>query len=222
MKKYICIFCDDRKSMDSAHIVNGRIGICCDCFEKINKAALSLPYKGKRDVSYIMSPFEYTDDIRKIIIDFKFNNCWGYAPLLADMMKEYLDSYDIWSEFDCIVPVPLHSSRLRERGYNQSELIAEHVADYVGIDMRTDILERVKATHKQSKLIREERVMNVKDAFECKKDISGIKILLFDDICTTGNTLASCASALQNANAEKICALTFAIHAEQKLPFIVY
>ncbi len=222
MKKYVCVFCDDRKNVDSAYIINNGIGICRTCFEKLNKTSLSLPYKGEKDVSYIMSPFEYTSEIRNVILDFKFNNCRAYAPLMADMMKEYLDSYDIWDNFDCIIPVPLHKKRLRDRGYNQSELIAKYAAEYIGLKMRADILERVRATDKQSKLIRTERVLNVKNAFKCSEDISGMKILLFDDICTTGNTLAACASALKQAGAAKICALTFAIHAEQKLPFITY
>lgn len=222
MKKYICVFCDERKDIETAYIVNGRAGICHECFNKIDKTSLSLPYKGTRSISYIMSPFEYTGMLRHTILDFKFKNHWAYAPLFADMMKEYLDSYDIWDEFDYIVPVPLYKNRLKERGYNQAELIAEHVSEYLNIPMRADILYRIRATKKQSSLKRIERVLNVKDAFECKCDLSGRKILLFDDICTTGNTLQSCASALEKANTEKVCALTFAIHVEQKLPVITY
>ena len=84
--------------------------------------------------------------MRKVILDLKFSNCKAYAKLLADMMKNYLDSYDIWDTFDYIVPVPLHKKRLKERGYNQSELIAKEVAEYLKIPMRTDLLIRTKAT----------------------------------------------------------------------------
>lgn len=222
MKKYICVFCDERKHAETAYIINGRIGICRRCFDALDKTSLSLPYNGTRSISYIMSPFEYTGNMRRAILDFKFKNNRAYAPLFADMMKEYLDSYDVWDEFDCIIPVPLHTGRLKERGYNQAELIAEHVSEYTEIPMRADLLSRIRATKRQSSLKRIDRVLNVKGAFECKNDLSGGRALLFDDICTTGNTLQSCASALEKAGAEKVCALTLAIHVVEKMPIITY
>ncbi|MGN0108061.1 MAG: ComF family protein [Hominilimicola sp.] len=222
MEKYICVFCDERKYIDTAHMVNGMTGICHSCFDSLDKTSLSLPYKGTTSISYIMSPFEYTGGMRRAILDFKFKNQRAYAPLLADMMREYLDSYDIWDEFDYIIPVPLHISRLKERGYNQAELLAQHVSDYLAIPMRTDSLFRIRATKRQSSLKRIDRVLNVKDAFECTDDLSDRKILLFDDICTTGNTLQFCASALEKAGAQTICALTLAIHVVEKIPIITY
>lgn len=222
MKKYVCVFCDERKHTDTAHTFGNTIGICRSCYDMLDKTSLSLPYKGTRSVSYIMSPFEYAGKMRRAILDFKFNNNRAYAPLLAAMMREYLNSYDIWDRFDCIIPVPLHEGRLKERGYNQSELLAKHISEYTEIPMRTDILFRIRATKRQSSLKRLDRVLNVKDAFKCNNDLSGRKILLFDDICTTGNTLQSCAEALEQAGAEKICALTLAIHIVEKLPLIMY
>ncbi|MCD8180717.1 MAG: ComF family protein [Firmicutes bacterium] len=222
MKKYICVFCDERKNIDTAYKACGNIGICAGCSERLSRTSHSLPYKGTRNISYIMSPFEYGEPLRGAILDFKFKNYWAYARLFADMMKDYLDSYDIWDEFDYIVPVPLHEKRLKERGYNQAELIAEYVSEYLQIPMRTDLVKRVRATQKQSSLKRIDRVLNVKDAFSCGSDLSGKGILLFDDICTTGNTLQACASALSGANAKNICALTLAIYTEQKMPIIMY
>ena len=222
MEKYVCVLCNERKYIETAHMLSGKIGICHDCLNNIDKTSLSLPYNGTPSISYIMSPFEYTGSLRQAILDFKFKNHWAYAPLLADMMKEYLDSYSIWDEFDYIIPFPLHESRIKERGYNQSELLAVHVSEYLSIPMRTDMLFRIRATKRQSSLKRIDRVLNVKDAFDCKTDLSGKKILLFDDICTTGNTLQFCASALEDAGAQNICALTLAIHVVEKLPIITY
>lgn len=125
MSKYICVFCDERKESDTAHLINGKIGICRHCFENLDKTAYASPYQGTEHIAFTMSPFEYTKSMRKVILDLKFSNCKAYAKLLADMMKNYLDSYDIWDTFDYIVPVPLHKKRLKERGYNQSELIAK-------------------------------------------------------------------------------------------------
>lgn len=222
MSKYICVFCDERKESDTAHLINGKIGICRHCFENLDKTAYASPYQGTEHVAFTMSPFEYTKNMRKVILDLKFSNCKAYAKLLADMMKDYLDSYDIWDTFDYIVPVPLHKKRLKERGYNQSELIAKEVAEYLKIPMRTDLLIRTKATKKQSSLVRTERVTNVQSAFKCTEKCDGKKILLFDDIYTTGNTAQSCARELANNGAEQICALTLAIHVQIKLPIIAY
>ncbi len=133
MSKYICVFCDERKESDTAHLINGKIGICRHCFKNLDKTAYASPYQGTEHIAFTMSPFEYTKSMRKVILDLKFSNCKAYAKLLADTMKDYLDSYDIWDTFDYIVPVPLHKKRLKERGYNQSELIAKEVAEYLKI-----------------------------------------------------------------------------------------
>ncbi len=169
-----------------------------------------------------MSPFEYTTALRQVILDFKFRNCYSYASLLAEIMNEYILSYDIWKEFDYIVPVPLHKGRLKERGYNQSELISQYISDFLNIPMRNDILHRIRATKRQSSLQKRERINNVRGAFRCNTDLSGKQILLFDDICTTRNTLEACAVALADSNASNICALTLSIQIEDELPLMTY
>lgn len=222
MNNYICIFCNERKPAETAETISGKIGLCRNCSAKLSRTSYSLPYHGTEHISYIMSPFEYTGIIKSPIIDFKFHNCRAYAPLFAAMMTDYLDSYNIWNDFDCIIPVPLHKNRLKERGYNQSELIASHISNYLGLPLMTDAVIRKRATKRQSMLRKAERVNNVKNAFECTRNLSGERILLFDDICTTGSTLEACASALIAANVKYICALTLAIYVEQKLSIITY
>lgn len=222
MEKYICIFCDERKPIETAEIICGKIGICHNCCGKLSRTPYSLPYKGTKNISYIMSPFEYRGGIRDTIIDFKFHGHSAYAPLFAAMMKDYLDSYDVWNTFDGIIPVPLHKNRLKERGYNQSELISEHISKQLGLTHITNGISRIRSTKRQSTLEKPDRIKNVQNAFTCTTDFTGKKILLFDDICTTGSTLEACASALTDAGAEYICALTFAIYTEQKLPIITY
>lgn len=220
MNKYICIFCDERKTGDSAYLTDNKIGICKSCFNALDKTAYASPYKGTRNISYIMSPFEYTNKMRHVILNFKFSNHWAYAKLLTDLMKNYLNSYDMWDTFDYIVPVPLHKKRLRERGYNQAELLAKHISKHLNIPIHTDLVARIRSTKKQSSLARTERITNVLNSFECIGDCTKKNILLFDDICTTGSTLQACAGALKDA--QMICALTLAIQIEQKLPIITY
>lgn len=221
--KYICVFCDERKHVSTAFKTSGKIGICRDCFASLDKTAPSQPYFGTKDIAYVMSPFEYANKMRKAILDFKFNNCYAYAPLFAMLTEEYLDSYgSLWEEFDYLVPVPLHKSRIKERGYNQSELVARHIAEYLGIELGTDILERTRATKRQSTLQKADRVSNVRNAFKCNCDLTGKRILLFDDICTTRSTLQSCAAALRECNPADIRALTLSIQIEDILPIITY
>ncbi len=222
MSKYICIFCNERKNNKTAYKICGHIGICQHCFDAIDKTAPSMPYPGTKNIAYIMSPFEYTKNIRQTILDFKFKSCYAYAPLFACLMEDYLNSYNIWDTFNYIIPVPLHKQRLKERGYNQSELIAKYISEALSIPMLTNTLKRIRYTQRQSSMQKMDRVLNVKNAFSCEESLSGKKILLFDDICTTGNTLQACASALNKAGAEHICALTLAIYVVQKLPIITY
>lgn len=222
MDKYICVFCNERKPTETAETISGDIGICRDCSAKLSRTSYSLPYPGTKNISYIMSPFEYTSIIKSPIIDFKFHNCRAYAPLFAAMMTDYLDSYNVWNDFDCIIPIPLHRSRLKERGYNQSELIAVHISDYLGLPLMTDAVIRKRATKRQSMLKGTARVENVRGAFKCTEKITSKRILLFDDICTTASTLESCAAAFKCSGAEYICALTLAIHVSQKIPIITY
>ena len=99
-------------------------------------------------------------------------------------MKDYLDSYDIWDTFDYIVPVPLHKKRLKERGYNQSELIAKEVAEYLKIPMRTDLLIRTKATKKQSSLVRTERYNQMYPIYHMNQDnFSSYRQVILHRLC---------------------------------------
>ena len=81
MSKYICVFCDERKESDTAHLINGKIGICRHCFENLDKTAYASPYQGTEHIAFTMSPFEYTKSMRKVILDLKFSNCKAYAKL---------------------------------------------------------------------------------------------------------------------------------------------
>ena len=112
---------------------------------------------------------------------------------------------------DCIVPVPLHRRRMRERGYNQSLLLAERVSGRTGIPVRADLLFRVKSTLAQSSLAHEKREENVKDAFRADPGAEGLRILLLDDVRTGGSTARACAAALLKEGAAEVSLLTAAI-----------
>lgn len=211
MKKYICIFCDERKDIETAFKTDRKIGICHDCRSKLLTSPFSTPYAGSGDVSYIISPFKYKGSLRDVLLKFKFENHWAYAKLISSLADDYLSSFDIWDSFDYIVPIPLHKQRIKERGYNQSELLCTHISEYTGVKMNTKLLTRIRNTKKQSMLSLIDRTLNIQNAFHCSSDLTGKNIIIFDDICTSGTTLCAGASALSKANASHICALTFAI-----------
>jgi ComF family protein len=123
-----------------------------------------------------------------------------------------LDVLNTFNDIDVIVPVPLHKSRLRKRGYNQSEYIAAGLAEVMHKSMDARSLYRTTANPSQTKKKRYERWTNVEDIFALKNPqrLSGRHILLVDDIVTTGATLEACAIALLKAENVKVSILTLA------------
>jgi len=112
---------------------------------------------------------------------------------------------------DAIVPVPLHRRRVRERGYNQSALLALVLGREVQLPVLTDALQRDRYTISQVRLGWQERRKNVADAFSCiDLCLAGKDVLLVDDVCTTGSTLEACSIALRSGGARSVHALTLA------------
>ncbi|MBQ2958023.1 MAG: ComF family protein [Clostridia bacterium] len=153
--------------------------------------------------------YYYGKPVSGMIKAFKFHGVTMLAEAMAGEMANLLELRNM-TDYDMIVPVPLHPSRLYHRGYNQSELLAKEVSKLIGLDMRTDVLSRVRKTRQQSKLKRFERSSNTASAFRAETDLTGKRILLIDDVVTTGSTLCACAEALKAAGAADIRALTLA------------
>ena len=109
------------------------------------------------------------------------------------------------------MPVPLHSRRLRRRGYNQAMLLARELGKLSGLEVNDGLLTRIKDSPPQAEAISlEQRRLNVADSFDCRGDTAGAKIILIDDVATTGNTLSACAEALKGAGASSVWGLTLA------------
>lgn len=116
---------------------------------------------------------------------------------------------DDFTNFDYIVPIPIHSAKKRERGFNQSDLIAEGVSQVIGLPVRQDVLARKVYTGSQTKLNNAGRVLNVKYKFgpaDEKQKLYGDRILLIDDVITTGSTLNACAEVLLTSGARLVSA----------------
>lgn len=148
--------------------------------------------------------------MRQVIHKFKYDNFRALASPLARLLAGYWEARPL--PVDIIVPVPLHARRLRERGYNQSALLAREMGKFIGLPAVEGALLRLENTPAQVKAINAEmRRENVREAFACCDGVlQGKRILLIDDICTTGATLDSCAKALKRGGADSVWGLTLA------------
>ena len=155
----------------------------------------------KNNIDGIRSPFKFEGLMRQAVHQLKYKNLRSLARPLAELLENYLISYPAPGDF--IVPVPLHPKRLRERGYNQSQLVAHELSKLLDLPLREDCLTRVKyiLPQAQTKSV-DERIKNVQEAFFCfNTGLQNTRILLIDDVSTSGATLDACASALKKAGA---------------------
>ena len=128
------------------------------------------------------------------------------AHPMAEKLRQFVEVLGL-DAADLVIPVPIHWSRRYYRGFNQSELLCEGIpADL----MVSRSLKRVRATRPQVGLTPDERRQNLRDAFACRSNVAGKKILLVDDVITTGHTVGECAKTLKNAGALEVMAVAFA------------
>ena len=156
----------------------------------------------------ITAPYLMDGGVRDIVFELKYRGIRALAPDVGASMARHLESSRMTP--DLVVPVPLHRRRERERGYNQAALLARELSRRVGIPV-APALRRVKDTPPQVDMVGlEERRANIDGAFECVADVRGRRILLVDDVVTTGSTMSACASPLKAAGAPKVWGLAFA------------
>lgn len=149
-----------------------------------------------------LSPFVYHPPLDHLLLGLKFNGRLERARLLGELMAQWLVSVvDVPPEQ--IIPVPLHASRLRERGFNQAVELARPIAKQFGLLLNLDGVRRVRATPPQSDLSRKARLKNIKGAFEVLRPLSG-QVVVVDDVMTTGSTANELASTLLAAGAEQV------------------
>ncbi len=162
------------------------------------------------EIDGIRSPFRFDGVIRQVIHQLKYRNIRALAAPLAQMLNDYLTTNPM--PVEALVPVPLHRKRLRERGYNQSSLLAKELGKLTNLPVVDDCLIRQRPTQPQARTSNvDERQSNVVDAFACcNQRLRDKQVLLIDDVSTSGATLNACAVALKAAGANLVWGLVLA------------
>ena len=191
--------------------------LCKKCELKIKKYEINKIEDYRNDnlkyFDYQIKVFRYENIIREKIIDYKFNEKAYLYKTFEKMILKTKKTYSFLKKYDIILYVPMFKKHKLIRGYNKSELIARKISDTLGITLEKNNLTKVINTKKQSTLTKSERERNVKNAFKLKnpEKIKDKKVILFDDIYTTGSTVNECSKILKKAGATEIAILTIAV-----------
>lgn len=185
--------------------------ICSKCYNNLKIGEKLDTYNNKTFNEHLYI-FKYEGKIRNLIIDYKFND----KPYLNELfVKIILKNEKICGKikkYDIIIPVPIHKKRKNERGYNQSELIARKLAENLKLELVTESLIKQKNTLPQSALSKKQRKENIKEVYKIqnRQKIENKKVILLDDIYTTGATTEECSKLLKQNGAKEILVLTIA------------
>ncbi len=162
---------------------------------------------GKGALASTTGAYHFDGAVREAIHALKYEHRARAAAVLGDLLVAYVRAHPLPT--DLIVPVPLHAARLRERGFNQAELLAKHLAAQVNLPVSTHLV-RVRQTAQQAGLHRAERLANVRDAFVWHGAPPPSRVLLVDDVLTTGATIGAAAEALRTAGTCEVHGLALA------------
>jgi ComF family protein len=150
--------------------------------------------------------------VLEVIHRYKYQRALWFEPFLANLLVREAAPVLRTARWDGLVPIPLHPTREREREFNQARQMAAHLSRATAIPLRPDLLQRTVFTPTQTKLTREKRADNVRNAFALRRreDLRGQRFVLVDDVLTTGATASACAAALRRAGADAVCVWTVA------------
>lgn len=227
----VCPVCDEP-------VLVGTKGKTCDrCRDKIRTVSEPVCFKCGRPIASVeaeycdlcsehdyhfkknMAVFVYGDEAKRLILNLKYKGRQDLAAFFIDaLMLKYKEKLEIINA-DAIIPIPIHKNRLKQRGYNQSALLADELSERTGIPVLESLLLRTKETTAQKQLGSMGRLLNLCDAFEVntsvlnkiKTRINLNRIILVDDIYTTGSTIESCSIVLSKCGIKEIYSLSMCI-----------
>lgn len=180
----MCIVCN-KKDLIQRNL------ICCKCWANIDFLS------DNRDQTFL-SVVRYNETVKKLIHIFKYKSPWMIKRIFINWMD--LMYHELLKEMDVIIPVPMHSIKLMSRGYNQTAVLGSEISKTYNKLFIVDGLQKVRNTTSQSSLSQAERLVNLNGCFTINrsriKDINNKKVLIIDDVLTTGSTLSECSRAL--------------------------
>lgn len=211
----VCVGCGEpghrlcNNCLDAIQLIDGhlceRCGFPLEVSQQVcEKCEAELPpYDAMRSLA------RYEGIIRECIHQLKYSDHQGLGECFTDQLAAIVH-YECWNP-DMVIPVPLSLERRLERGYNQSSLLARPIALQLGVRFAPDSLRRIRNTQSQVELTATQRRENVRGAFEAVPDlVNGKRVLLVDDVTTTGSTIRECAQALRIGGAAAVFCLTLA------------
>ncbi|MCC9135681.1 ComF family protein [Pontibacter silvestris] len=214
----VCYACDGA-------LVRGEKFICTDCNIKLPYTdyhvhgatalnPLQQRFWGKVPVRFAFSYLHFRSKgrVQRLLFKLKYKGAQELGEFLGQHYGALLFDHQYASQFDLILPVPLHKLKLRKRGFNQSDSFAKGLAEAMQIPWRGNVLERTVNTSTQTRKNRLDRWQNVEQVFQVRQpdQVKGKRVLLVDDVLTTGATLEACAVALLKAGAAEISVATIA------------
>ena len=202
----------------NTHLVGNEELICTSCrmalpktyFNTFDMELLATRLYGQIRFDHVLAYLKFYKSgiTQSLLHQLKYDNCPEIGDMAGRWFGHMLVEKNLVSTFDIVVPVPLHKKKLHQRGYNQSERIAVGIAESSGINLALKSLVRTRMNESQTNKSRVERWQNVENIFTVRKPelIKDKRILLIDDVITTGATIESCAIALEKSNAKSISA----------------
>jgi competence protein ComFC len=221
----VCQICGDE------HATVNEGYVCAPCWQRVRFIKppfcerCGLPFEGEitapfqcgncRDMEFCFQSARSAVLTGEVILDvihrYKYQQALWFEPFLADLLARQAAPELARGHWDLIVPVPLHAAKRRERGFNQAGRLADQLGRATGIPVRPTLLRRVKPAESQTRLSRAQRAVNVRGAFvaSSRRKLEGRpRVVLVDDVFTTGATTSACAGALREIGAAEVCVWT--------------
>lgn len=202
-ERYICTACNIKLPYTSSHVLGSA-----------DLNAFQRRFWGKLPIRFVFAYLHFVPKgrVQRLLHKLKYKGAQELGEHLGKRYGALLDEHQFTSHFDVVLPVPLYKSKLRRRGYNQSECFAKGLAVSMGLPLEAQGLVRLVDTSTQTRKNRLDRWQNVEQVFEIGKQgvVEGKRVLLVDDVMTTGATLEACAKALLEAGAIEVSVVAIA------------
>lgn len=216
------LFLPNRCLHCKAVISNKASFLCLDCdmslelthFTQVDNNPVKSLFFGSVNVVNATSVYFYQKNapIQTMLKELKYRGLTSFGLYAAKILITDLKTSPYFKSIDCVVPVPLHPKKEKQRGYNQIELFGTTLAGYLGVEFKKEVIVRKENNQSQTKQNKDQRYNSVKNSFEAKKQnkLNNKHILLVDDVLTTGATLISCCKAIQKEYNVRISIITIA------------